>query len=79
MIPYLRFEILKNHTLSGDAHLPTLYKGLSPHPPPPKTSRVMWQANMHPDLDDKCQVIHKFSIVKCCFCYLNIFEFKYMK
>ena len=34
MIPYLRFEILKNHTLSGDAHLPTLYKGLSPHPTP---------------------------------------------
>ena len=43
MIPYLRFEILKNHTLSGDAHLPTLYKGLSPHPPPPQdfTGRQM--------------------------------------
>ena len=38
---------------------------------PPKTSRVMWQANMDPDLDDKCQVIHEFSIVKCCFCYLK--------
>ena len=24
MIPYLRLEILKNHTLSGDAYLPTL-------------------------------------------------------
>ena len=31
-IPYLRFEILKNHTLSGDPYLPTLYKGLSPPP-----------------------------------------------
>ena len=51
------------------------YMGLSP--PPPKTSRVTWQANM--DLDDECQVIHEFSVVKCCFCYLNVFEFKYMK
>ena len=25
------------------------------------------------DLDDECQVIHGFSFVKCCFCYLNIF------
>ena len=25
--------------------------------PPPKTSRVTWQANM--DLDDECQVIHE--------------------
>ena len=47
--------------------------GLSP--PPPKTSRVTWQANM--DLDDECQVIHEFSVVKCCFCYLNVFEFKH--
>ena len=49
------------------------YMGLSP--PPPKTSRVTWQANM--DLDDECQVIHEFSVVKCCFCYLNILEFKH--
>ena len=47
------------------------YMGL----PPPKTSRVTWQANM--DLDDECQVIHEFSVVKCCFCYLNILEFKH--
>ena len=25
------------------------------------------------DLDDGWQVIHEFSVVKCCFCYLNIF------
>ena len=25
------------------------------------------------DLDDDWQVIHEFSVVKCCFCYLNIF------
>ena len=31
-MPYLRFEILKNHILSGDSYLPTLYKGLSPPP-----------------------------------------------
>ena len=30
MIPCLKFEILKNHTPSGDAYLPTQYKGLSP-------------------------------------------------
>ena len=73
MIPYLRFEILKNHTLSGDAYLP-IYKGLSPPP-----EDFTWQANMDTDLDDECQVIHEFFVVKCCFCYLNIFEFKYMK
>ena len=28
------------------------------------------------DLDDECQVIHEFSVVKCCLSYLNIFEFK---
>ena len=49
--------------------------GLSLPAPPPKTSRVTWQANM--DLDDECQVVHEFSVVKCCFCYLNIFEFKH--
>ena len=27
-------------------------------------------------LDDECQVIHEFSVVKCCLSYLNIFEFK---
>ena len=48
-------------------------------PPPAKTSRVTWQANMDPDLDDECQVIHEFSVVKCCFCYLSTFEFKYTK
>ena len=42
---------------------------------PPKTSRVTWQANM--DFGDECQVIHKFSVVKCFFCYLNIFKFKH--
>ena len=36
-IPYLRFEILKNHTLSRDPYLPTLYKGLSS---PPEDSHV---------------------------------------
>ena len=46
---------------------------------PPKTSRVTWQVNMDPDLDDEYEVIHEFSVVKCCFCYLNIFEFKYIK
>ena len=55
------------------AYLPTqpihIY-GIIP-PPPPKTSSVMWQANM--DRDDECQVIHEFSVVKCCFCHLNIF------
>ena len=78
MMPYLRFEILKNHTLSGDAYrtyLPYVRDYLLPR----KTSRVTWQANMDPDFDDECQVIHEFSVVKCCFCYLNIFEFKYMK
>ena len=44
-------------------------------PPPPKTSRVTWQANI--DLDDECQVIHEFSVVNCCFCYLNILDFKH--
>ena len=39
---------------------------------PPKTSRVTWQANMDPDFEDECQVIHEFSVVKCCSCYLNI-------
>ena len=29
------------------------------------------------DLDDECQVIHEFYVVKCCFSYLNIFEFKH--
>ena len=74
-IPYLRFEILKNHTLSGDPYLPTLYKGLSP--PSEDTCHV--QANMDPDVDGEYQVIHEFSVAKFCFCYLNIFEFKYMK
>ena len=74
-IPYLRFEILKNHTLSGDPYLPTLYKGLSP--PPEDTCHV--QANMDPDVDGEYQVIHEFSVAKFWFCYLNIFEFKYMK
>ena len=32
MMPYLRFEILKNHIPSGDAYLLTLYKALSPPP-----------------------------------------------
>ena len=50
------------------------YMGLCPPPPAPKTLRVTWQANM--DLDDECQVIHEFSVVKCCLSYLNIFEFK---
>ena len=45
---------------------------------PPKTSCVTWQANVDPDKDDECQVIHEFSVVKCCFCYSNIFEFKYV-
>ena len=53
---------------------PYMYMGLSPSP---KTSCVTWQANI--DWDDECQVILEFSVVKCCFCYLNIFEFKYMK
>ena len=35
-------------------------------PPSPKT----WQKNM--DFVDECQVIHGFSVVKCCFCYLHI-------
>ena len=46
--------------------------GLPPPPPPKKTSRVTWQPNM--DLDDECQVIYELSVVKCCFCYLNILE-----
>ena len=34
---------------------------------------------MDPDFDDECQVnvIQEFSVVKCCFCYSNIFDFKY--
>ena len=74
MIPYERLEIHKNHTLSGGTYLssPSIY-GIIP-PPPPKTSRVTWQASR--DLDDECQVIHEFSVVKCCLSYLNIFEFK---
>ena len=72
-MPYLRFEILKNHILSGDSYLPTLCKGLSP------PTKATWQANTDPDLDDKCHVIHEFSVVKCCLCYLNIFKFKYVK
>ena len=46
--------------------------GLSPPPPP---EDFTWQANM--DLDDECQVIHEFYVVKCCFSYFNIFEFKH--
>ena len=61
--------------LSGDPYLPTLYKGLSP--PPEDTCHV--QANMDPDVDGEYQVFHEFSVAKFCFCYLNIFEFKYMK
>ena len=72
MIPYLRFDILSGTYLPS----PYMYMGLFP-PPIPKTSRVTWQANM--DWDDEHQVIHEFSVVKCCFCYLNVFEFKYMK
>ena len=72
MIPYLRFEILSGSYL----RIPYMYMGLSPHPTP-NTSRVTWQACM--DWNNECQVIHEFSVVKCCFCYLNIFEFKYMK
>ena len=73
MMPFLRFEILKNHILSGDhTYLPYVRDYLLP----PKAT---WQANTDPDLDDKCQVIHEFSVVKCCLCYLNIFKFKYMK
>ena len=37
-------------------------------PNTPKTSRVTWQANM--DRNDECRVIHEFSVVKCCFCYI---------
>ena len=71
MIPYLRFEILSGTYLTS----PYMYMGLS-LPPRPKTASVTWQANM--DWDDECQVIYEFSVVKCCFCYLNIFEFKYI-
>ena len=73
MIPYLRFDIHSGTYLPS----PYMYMGLFPLPPTPKTSRVTWQANM--DWDDEHQVIHEFSVVKCCFCYLNVFEFKYMK
>ena len=76
MIPYLRFEILSGTYLPS----PYMYMGLSPPPiptPTQNTSSVTWQANV--DWDDEFQVIHEFFIVKCCFCYLNIFEFKYMK
>ena len=45
--------------------------------PYPEDFKCHWQANM--DWDDEFQVIHEFSVVKCCFCYLNIFEVKYMK
>ena len=72
MIPYLRFEILSGTYLPR----PYMYMELSSHPEDFKC-HVAWQANM--DWDDECQVIHEFSVVKCCFCYLNIFEFRYMK
>ena len=76
MIPFLRFEIL-----SG-TYLPSPYKYMGLFPPPRpnpslKTLCATWQANI--DWDDECQVIHEFSVVKCFFCYLNIFEFKYIK
>ena len=61
-IPYLRFEILKNHTLSRDPYLPTLYKGLSS---PPEDSHV--QANMDPNLVDEYQVIHEFLLLNFAF------------
>ena len=53
-----------------------ILSGTSPPPPTPKTLSVTWQANM--DWDDEFQVIHEFSVVKGCFCYLNIFEVKHM-
>ena len=74
MIPYLRFEILSGTYLPTQ---PVHVYGIIPPTPAPKTSSVTWQANV--DWDDEFQVIHEFSVVKCCFCYLNIFEFKYMK
>ena len=66
----------QKHTSSGDAYLPTLYMGLSP---PPEDFKCHVASTHGSDLDNEYQVIHAFSVVKCCFCYLNIFEFKYMK
>ena len=74
MMPYLRFEILKNHILSGDSYLPTLCKGLSP--PPEGHVASEHGSGFGGQMPG---YIHKFSVVKCCLCYLNIFKFKYMK
>ena len=65
MIPYLRFEIL------SDTYLPSPYMNMGLSTPPNSEANMDW--------DDECQVIHELSAVKCCFGYLNIFEFKYMK
>lgn len=74
LTPYLRFETLKNHIPSGRAYLPSLcvYVGL-----PPEDFINKWQASK--DLDDECPVIHRFPLVKCCFCSLNMFELKCIK
>ena len=88
-LPYLRIKPKtqsqqgKNDTLfkvrDPQRYLPTqpihVYGIILPPPPTPKTSSVTWQANM--DWDDEFQVIHEFSVVKGCFCYLNIFEVKH--
>ena len=66
MIHYLRFEILSGTYLPS----PYMYIVFFPPPPTPPTpaSKLDW--------DDECHVIHEFAVVKCCFCYLNIFAFK---
>ena len=47
---------------------------------PTNASPVTWQANTDPDLDDECQVIHEFSVVKRCFLLFKYFWFQiYMK
>ena len=45
------------------------------YPPPPAEDFTCHVASKH-RLDDECQVIHEFSVAKCCLSYLNIFEFK---
>ena len=35
MIPYLRFETLKDHNLSGGTYLPGPHMGVAPLPPTP--------------------------------------------
>ena len=33
--------------------------------------------NCHSCIFETKETIHEFSVVKCCFCYLNTFEFKH--